>query len=553
MSLKKDSCQDNQHIDITKIATFVFCISFALSITIGREVYNSNCVDRFFTDVQFLAFNCLITLILCILTYCFIESVLLKWIQARHNDTIKCKETTFKKWILLWVLIFMSWIPAFLAYYPGILTYDSHTQTRISLGLIDNSRYHPPLHTLIWKVCIAIENRTAIPALAIYGFAQMLVLSFALSYMILIIFKNSSTKYVRIISIVYVLFNPTIAIMSIAMTKDVLFAAFLTVLVMRFFVLQINHILFFAKWENSFFLIVLCVATCLLRNNMIYAFVLAMAIMILVSKECRKQLSLILAVSIIIFSLINGPIYNGIGIKKGNSGEALSVPMQQIARVVVYHEDEILQEEKTLINHFVPYDSLEELYNPRFADPIKKKFDSEYCSTHKKEFLKLWIRLFLKYPVEYINAFLDLNVPYWYLGSYPIDSYSHRQFIETDNYKLDFYPVERTSKAPIILEYYEAISKLTLFSKWPVVAKCLFSLATPIWLVLLSITLIVRLYGARYASSLFFYAFLWLTYLAGPVSNFRYIFPLYVAYPFFAFVAVDYNEPIGNDEEELDG
>ena len=39
--------------------------------------------------------------------------------------------------------------------------------------------------------------------------------------------------------------------------------------------------------------------------------------------------------------------------------------------------------------------------------------DLEYFNTHKSEFFKTWITIGLRYPDEYINAFLDLTMGYW--------------------------------------------------------------------------------------------------------------------------------------------
>ena len=143
-----------------------------------------------------------------------------------------------------------------------------------------------------------------------------------------------------------------------------------------------------------------------------------------------------------------------------------------------------------------------------------------------------------------INAFLDLNIPYWYIGASSVDPYSKRAFIETANYKLDFYNAERTSRMPAALKYYELFASYSLFANKPAYMAMVYSIALPIWLILFCITVMIRLDRRRFIICFLPYLFLWVTYMAGPVSNFRYIFPIYAVYPFFLFLAVFHRESV---------
>lgn len=524
--------REKRSLDSSRLVTLFFSLFFAMIFTIGSEVYKSNKVDRFIDDIPYVFRTIGITAGLSVMVYFLIEKVLLVWIN--HRRKVQLEDVSKKPFLLIWFLIFISWLPAFFAYYPGILTYDSNRQTRYVLGLEENSRYHPPLHTLIWKACINIENVTKIPALTIYGISQMVLLSMAMSYMLFVMRKYGNDRLGRILSFVYIAFNPAIAIMSLVMTKDILFTAVLTILVMRIFIMQEDPQRFFSGTGNLAGLFFLCVLSCLLRNNMIYALMPAFLLIAVINNKYRKKLFLVIVFSCSCYCLIYGPVYNAIGIHDGKPAEILGVPLQQVAGVAISHDEGLSSEEKKAINNFLPYDLLQVLYNPRFVDPVKLRFDSSYYIQHKIDFVTLWWTLFEKYPVEYINAFLALNIPYWYLGAFPIDPFSKRQFIETDNYELEYYPVERVTKAPALLEFYETFAKLKL----PVPVEFLFSLAIPIWLILLCMTLLIRLHRCKYASCLFLHFFLWLTYMAGPVSNFRYIFPIFVAYPFFMFLVL---------------
>ena len=526
--------------------TWIFSALLSLDYFVGRQVYINHQIDDLFSNAYSLGVIVIKTALLSILIHFLIEKTIIKWIQ--NNQQISFKDQNLSKKMrmvclfLFWAGIFLSWFPAFLAYYPGIFSYDAHTQTRIVLELIENSRFHPPLHTLMWEVCINIENKAGIPALVIYSVSQMLLLSFVFAQMLLIIVLQQPCVLFSVFSAGFIMLNPVMAIMSLPVTKDIPFTAALTALIIKLFQMEKNSEEFFGNLRNSIILIALCTVACLLRNNMIYVLILSFILIIVKKREYRKELAAVFIISVYGYLLINGPVYDRMGVESGNPGEALSVPIQQISRTVIENGEKLSEKEKQVIDYFLPFDSIESLYNPRFADPVKSKFKSQYFSTHKKEFADLWIQLFKKYPAAYINAFLDLNIPYWYIGASSVDPYSKRAFIETANYKLDFYNAERTSRAPALLNYYELFASYSLFANKSAYMAMVYSIALPIWLILFCITVMIRLDRRRFIICFLPYLFLWVTYMAGPVSNFRYIFPIYTAYPFFLFLAVFHRE-----------
>ena len=72
---------------------------------------------------------------------------------------------------------------------------------------------------------------------------------------------------------------------------------------------------------------------------------------------------------LILYEIITNPIYNWIGIKKGSSREALTIPIQQFARLMIYINDELTDVQKDKIKEYLPIDNFKDLYNPVFAEP----------------------------------------------------------------------------------------------------------------------------------------------------------------------------------------
>ena len=53
-------------------------------------------------------------------------------------------------------------------------------------------------------------------------------------------------------------------------------------------------------------------------------------------------------------------------------------------------------------------------YNPILSDPVKFNFNNEYFSENKSEFISIWLKLFVKYPKDYIEAFISNSYGYYY-------------------------------------------------------------------------------------------------------------------------------------------
>ena len=171
---------------------------------------------------------------------------------------------------------------------------------------------------------------------------------------------------------------------------------------------------------------------------------------------------------------------------------------------------------------------------------IKFEFKTEYYNKNKTDFYKLYFKGLTKYPEEYISSFLSLNLPYWYPDANTLDKYSQRIYIETGNYRNDYYIVPRDSKIPFLYKQYEKVANYSAFEKIPIIAN-IFSIATPIWVMLFVMFLLIYKKKYKYTLITIFLIIFWLTYILGPVSNFRYIFPIYSLYPILFTLGLNTN------------
>lgn len=522
---------------IVPCAIFSFFLSCTMVIGQSLYVYGS------FYGIVSSASNMLLSLITIwgfgVFFTCICNFLAEKLIH--FEDTASSKPwRIFKYPYLYWIVIFLCWLPCYLAYYPGIFSYDMDSQMPQVLGTVSYSRYHPPLHTFFWDVCLFIEEKTGITGLVIYSIVQMALLSLAFTYLLRFLIKRNVRNRLILLCLLFVCLNPVIAIFSFIPTKDALFAVF--------FILYSVELCYFIgdkeAYSHNIFaicrLIIFAILSCLLRNNMIYAILLSALIGIVLLKKYWKQLLLWNALIFVGYSLINGPIYNALGIEGGNSREMLSVPIQQISYVVKNHSTELSDEEIEILNKYLPVDELGTLYNPRLADPVKNTFITDNFNEDKGSFLNVWFDLFLRYPDEYISAFLNLNLPYWYIDADTRDAYSGRIYIET--YILDSsvtkYDITRDSKIPWLYNIYEKFAGYYAIEDIPIVSN-FFSISLPIWVLLLSwlVPVVKKKKECLYIvlPSIYY----WLTFLLGPVSNFRYVFPIVALYPLYLVLIME--------------
>lgn len=509
----------------TLICSALLSFGFSFIYLCFRPLYLCVSISDFFTIDRLIFFPLYFIGLAFFLTSCI--SILYN-LLSRLPSTSCESWALFKRPLFIFLVIILAWVPCYLAYYPGIFSYDMYSQSPQAVGLIPINKHHPPLHTLFWKLCLSLENLTSASALLIYAFIQMVILAASFTYVIRYMAKRAFNNWFILLSLLFFALNPVIAIFSFITTKDVLFTAF--------FVCLTTELLSIYSSEKTTrrsvlrFILFSCL-TCLLRNNMVYALIAAIFFTMIFVRKHRLQIGLYSLISILIFSCINGPIYSSLGIESGNSREMLSVPMQQITYVVLFKQDKLTPAEINEINKYLPTAELHQLYNPRLADFVKDKFNTEEFNKDPLAFLQLWFHLFKQYPVEYVWSFLDLNFPYWYPGAETIDPYSARKYIETyiiSGEKFG-YTAQRASILPSLLTYYENVAAFEFSFPFTV----FFSINTPIWLLLFTILRLINQKRLSCLATLLPAFFLWCTYLLGPVSNCRYVLPLMACYPIY--------------------
>lgn len=320
-------------------------------------------------------------------------------------------------------VMIICWFPHFLLAYPGEVSSDSIDQLNQMVGNYPLSNHHPIAHTYLIKLFYSIgkavfhdDNR----AVATYCAAQMILLAFAFSYLLVTMYRLRVNKLMMggvLACYALLSYNGTY---SVTIWKDIPFAAFVLC-----FSVTLWRILLMLHQDNKkipmfekVMLFLMGLGVCLFRSNGLYAFILTT---LLIAFFCIRTKQFILlgitAASLVLSLIVTGPIYNALGIKKPETLESLALPQQMIG-AVLRNERPLKQDQIDLLSNVADLQELKAHYSPNSADGIKvyvwENGNEEYISEHKSEFLKLWIDLGKKYPKDYLIAIVYQTYGYWY-------------------------------------------------------------------------------------------------------------------------------------------
>lgn len=359
-------------------------------------------------------------------------------------------------------LIFAGFCIPFATYYPAIMAYDvipQLDQIRVS-GL---TTHHPLIHTLFLKWCLAAG--TFLPffsngdraGLAMYTLIQMAVVAGCFAWVYTFLRRNRVSKWLCRAFVLCAAFFPTHGMLAVSITKDTIYAALVMVFTAFAFELAGKE----ACPEKGFLVryMLLTVLLLLFRNNSIYAWLLYVVIFSLATWKRRPFFRRLMAchgMALLVYLLVNGVMIHAVSATSDTyAREMLSVPAQQIARVVQYHGEELTKQDMEALGA-VWKEGLPE-YEPAIADRSKRDVAGDQETLRR--FLGEWISLGLRYPGEYAKAFLLKNKGIWDLTdtTYLNDVYSYAK-----GYLQITYPSDQQVYMDALAPGYERHQKLQI-------------------------------------------------------------------------------------------
>ena len=308
-------------------------------------------------------------------------------------------------------------MPFFLRYYPGIVTSDSYSQIEQTIGILPLKDHHPITHTAIIGIFVNLGLKLSgniNTGIALYSIFSMLTMATFAAFVLKYLRKKKVPAFVQLITLLFYMFYPVNGMYSITMWKDILFSGIMPLFIIQNIELIFKTDEFLAKKRNMVGYVLISIFTMILRHNGLYVVVLSLPFIFIVLRKHWKKLLIMFMSILVIYEAYSVVIFKILKVEKGAVGEMLSVPIQQIARTVKDNYEDIDEETIEKLNKYFTVENVWEDYNPILSDPVKFNFNNEYFSENKSEFISIWLKLFVKYPKDYIEAFISNSYGYYY-------------------------------------------------------------------------------------------------------------------------------------------
>ena len=440
-----------------------------------------------------------------------------------------------KAFFLTFLLLLICYLPIFLYVFPGYYAYDGPTQIYDLLHNHSWSAAHPIFHTAILGVCFFIGNAlfgSYTAGLALYSAVCALAAAMVFSYVCKYMADMKIPKVIIVLSFIYFALNPLIQLYLFVTTKDMLYALSMLLLFLFSVDIMLNPGRFFTSAFRIIRFILMVIIMCFLRNQGIYIMCLFAPFFVIACKGHRIKSLLVIVSSILIVWGIQGPISSFLNIAPSNFREALSVPMQQLVRVVHFAPESLAEEEKDYIHELIAEEGITG-YLPFISDPVKSYFDIQVFKDDPVKFAKIYLAVGMNNINIYFDSFLWGSLGYYYIGNTNNLDYGYwtrvLDFLRPDSKSMTFIEISKHNFFPLYGRYFEKIEsgaflRLPFFS-----IVCGNALPFFIMLFVLGYLFFSRKY--KLAVPLILLFAYWLTLLIGPVVLLRYTLPLMISAP----------------------
>ena len=531
------------------LSALVCAFFIALSNVVGFVFSQANAEDHFALHWPSFPLLALIFLLLWAIGFALL-TLLFRWLDhhREHGWRAISPEGFFRDhcFAISSLVIALCWLPYLIVYFPGSLTWDGARSMNQFTTDAPLENHHPVVMNLMYAGLMTLGRSLYSDnlGLLLIVVAQSAACIFAFSLSIREIVHMDAPRWLCVVSLAFFALYPGWGAFAQAAMKDTLFFA-----VFCLYMITLGRTVRLKKCERAPWLLLLAtsIALCFTRNNGIYVVVPTMIGLALFLRrrqarslrDRRKNVAAALetlaacaAIYLIAFQII----WPAMGISTKEDKEMLSVPLQQTARYLLEHPDDVSEQEHDAIAAILPYDDLAALYLPDLSDPVKESlYDPQGMlqGDQRANYFSAWFSMGLKHPATYLRATIantyayfypwarvgpnvDRGIFYLYMQGEPINTSFKVHYLQ---------PAEVRNAAT---NFFEAQLNLPIVS-------AIHSPALYVWafLILLAYALHTRNRAAWVLALPM--AMLLITVLAGPLNGqLRYALPLAAALPLFA-------------------
>ena len=422
------------------------------------------------------------------------------------------------------------------------MTPDSIWQVQQVLGLDSLNSHHPIVHTLWIKLWYEIGHVLGFQDnITIFGFVSLVQLILHCAILALIIrylYKKTQNNFMVFMAVLFYGLVPFNTSYAITFWKDIIHAWVAALFLIALDSYMEDNTKSVKKQVFCIvMLVILGVALCLFRNNGYYAVILwSLLVAVYMIRIKNFQFILMMFLTIIISTFVKGPVYSHMNVVAGGYAENLSIPIQQIAYVIT-NGRELKADEKELLEKVVDIEEVPSRYVSWLSDPIKWmcNVDSGYFVDHKTEYLKLWIKIGIRYPIDYLTAFIKQTYGYYY----PDTSYwVYADGITQNEMGIEQKPILSADLAKRIKNFGGDIWSQGLHCglQIPLYGSC-FNVATYTWILIAMIAYVLyrKKWGLFFQYLLLLCIFFTLMAATPVYAEFRYYYSVVICLPWILF------------------
>lgn len=428
-------------------------------------------------------------------------------------------------------------------YYPGLMSPDSLDQVgQILSGTYSN--HQPFYHTIFLGIFIktgislGIDINTSV---AVYSVIQILFMALTFAFVVYNLMLLGFSKKVTIAATLWYVLMPFHVMYSFTVWKDVYFGAFVTLLIVFF--IRIRRRMG-NRYANMIGFILCGPVICLIRSNGLFVYVFVLIALLILMRRERKLLC-IMAATIVVCFFCKHTVLSVLNVTQPDTVESLSIPLQQIARVIKDNGN-IAQTDAEFLSNFIDLEAVSTEYNPDISDPVKNMIrdfgNEQYLTDHIGEFLALYVRTFIHNPVEYVIAWVDSTCGYWNSG--------YGYWVWYWDVQQNTYGLTRTVSNPSMLRFMDEY--LWLFYNDPVL-QIFTAIGLFVWIALLAFArCIFRKNMTGIIAFVPVFAIILSLVISSPVfAEFRYMYALFCALPILLAICLrDDNTDVQRGEEK---
>lgn len=430
--------------------------------------------------------------------------------------------------------------------YPGVIHLDVVMPIRMVLGLSPKNNTFPPTGTLLYGGAFLLGEKLGNVNWAYFAIMlfQSVSLMLTLSYALWLMHTRKAPRWVQLLALTLFTVNPIYIGWITTLGKDAQYMVWMLLLGVLMMEFLAEPEAFCRKKSRWVLLTADSLLAVLTRYNGVSVAVpclVAMLIVLCRRPALRRNIPCLLVCSALAFGLsagANAAATRALGLEEVRFYDYLSIPFQQTARVAKFYGGEgVTDEEKAAVDTMIAYDQLAERYDPAHADGVKTTVDVlERGKNSPKAYLRFWWKQLRQYPVDYLDAMLNMN--YWmfdlqqnvptYHSYADIQQYTYPYaFHETRFFNLEeIRPLMSWQRA--LTEWYFRFDRLPLIGNFASMGFCvngMILLAYVSWILRRRKTLLTMIPSAVTAAAVMFCPEVYIRYLLPAMAS----LPLWLA------------------------